>query len=240
MTKTFRAAPLHVKLREALIERITSGEFKSGDILPNETELALQYDVSPGTVRRALDWLEEVRILRRRQGKGTFVNDPTNKEFVDRYERLRLADGSPISDEISTVKISEDKASAEELSRLALSPNALVRRTQRVRALNGVPYLVEYSVTPVALFPLAAHEKGVDHRLLELAKMFGVLLGRVDERISSEEASAEIAAILECKTGGPLLKLDRVVYTVGGSPAKWRVSFSHLNGHYYWTAVESH
>ena len=47
--------PLYLQLRDALAERIASGEWKPGDVIPNEVDLARELNVSPGTVRRSLD-----------------------------------------------------------------------------------------------------------------------------------------------------------------------------------------
>ena len=76
MPERFSIQPLYLQLRDALAERIASGEWKSGDIIPNEVDLARELGVSQGTVRRSLDLLESEHVVTRRQGRGTFVNDP--------------------------------------------------------------------------------------------------------------------------------------------------------------------
>ena len=52
-----------------------SGEWKPGSAIPNESDLAREFGVSAGTMRKALDLMEGEHLLTRRQGRGTFVND---------------------------------------------------------------------------------------------------------------------------------------------------------------------
>lgn len=58
---------------------LEAGEWGPGDAIPSESELALRFGVSQGTVRKAIDEMAAENLLVRRQGKGTFVathNDP--------------------------------------------------------------------------------------------------------------------------------------------------------------------
>ncbi|MBP3439517.1 MAG: GntR family transcriptional regulator [Sutterella sp.] len=61
------------KVGKEILSRITSGKWPAGYTLPSELELADLFDVSQGTVRRALRNLVDCGILIRQQGKGTFV-----------------------------------------------------------------------------------------------------------------------------------------------------------------------
>ena len=67
--------PLYLQTRDAVAERIAKGIWKTGFAIPNEGDLAREFGVSVGTVRKALGLLEEQHILNRQQGRGTFVND---------------------------------------------------------------------------------------------------------------------------------------------------------------------
>ena len=65
------------QLIDAIIENIKNGTYKAGDKLPTETELEATYNVSRITVRRAVKELCDKNILVKKQGKGTFVLDPS-------------------------------------------------------------------------------------------------------------------------------------------------------------------
>lgn len=67
------AQPLHVHIRDQFYGRIIAGELSPGDRLPTESQIMAQFNVSRGTVTRALRDLEQQGILSRRRGSGTFV-----------------------------------------------------------------------------------------------------------------------------------------------------------------------
>ena len=68
-----RDVPLYLQLRTLLQQRIASGEWGPGAMLPAEHVLCAEYGVSRGTLRQALADLEAMGLLRREQGRGTFV-----------------------------------------------------------------------------------------------------------------------------------------------------------------------
>jgi DNA-binding GntR family transcriptional regulator len=66
----------YVRVANALAARIAAGEFAPGARLPREQELATEYGVSYGTVRRAMDVLRERRLVITQWGKGNIVREP--------------------------------------------------------------------------------------------------------------------------------------------------------------------
>src|SRR6187402_855467 len=64
-------SPLYQQIRGLLLQRLETGEWKPGEAIPSEMELAARYRVSQGTVRKAVEALASEAILTRRQGKGT-------------------------------------------------------------------------------------------------------------------------------------------------------------------------
>ena len=73
-------------------DRISSEDFKIGDFIPSESQLSKHLNVSVGTVRKAIDKLENNNILHRYHGKGTCVKSNLLTMKNDfRAERLDLA-----------------------------------------------------------------------------------------------------------------------------------------------------
>jgi DNA-binding GntR family transcriptional regulator len=70
----FSRMPLYQQVRDSLVTRIQSGEWHAGQPIPNEGDLARAYNVSSGTMRKALDLMELQRFLVRKQGRGTFIS----------------------------------------------------------------------------------------------------------------------------------------------------------------------
>lgn len=65
--------PMWRQVQQDIQARISRGLLKPGDKLPSTAEMAGQYDTSPGTVRKAVDILIAMGVLRGHQGKGVFV-----------------------------------------------------------------------------------------------------------------------------------------------------------------------
>src|SRR5271168_4445206 len=83
---TFR--PLYQQIKTLITQSLDQGEWKPGEVIPSEIELARRFKVSQGTVRKAIDALAAENLLVRRQGRGTFV--ATHHEARAQFRFLRL------------------------------------------------------------------------------------------------------------------------------------------------------
>src|SRR5688572_3191558 len=90
MKKTAAPAyrPLYEQIKVLLTNSLVAGEWKPGEAIPSEMDLAARYRVSQGTVRKAIDELAAENILLRRQGKGTFVASHSEPSYQYRFLRM--------------------------------------------------------------------------------------------------------------------------------------------------------
>src|ERR1700744_6720371 len=86
-------SPLYQQIKALIRQGLETGEWKPGEIIPSEVELAARYKVSQGTVRKAIDELATDNLLVRRQGKGTFVATHAEEQIQYRFLRLAPDDG---------------------------------------------------------------------------------------------------------------------------------------------------
>ena len=88
-------SPLYQQIKALIMQSLQTGEWKPGEMIPSEMDLAARYKVSQGTVRKAIDELAAENLVARRQGKGTFVT--THYEDVVKFRFLRLVpdEGEP-------------------------------------------------------------------------------------------------------------------------------------------------
>ena len=82
-------SPLYQQIKTLIVRSLQAAEWKPGEAIPSEMELAARFKVSQGTVRKAIDELAIENLLVRRQGKGTFV--ATHAEQKVQFRFLRLA-----------------------------------------------------------------------------------------------------------------------------------------------------
>src|SRR5215831_1351807 len=85
--------PLYEQIKILLTQSLVAGEWKPGESIPSEVDLAQRYRVSQGTVRKAIDELASEHILVRRQGKGTFVASHNEPAYQYRFLRVTPDDG---------------------------------------------------------------------------------------------------------------------------------------------------
>jgi len=216
-----------------MADRIATRAWKPGSALPNEGDLAREFGVSPGTARKALERLEQMRLITRRQGRGSFVCDLTSGELVDRFATIRRADGGSVAAGVRTVEIERVPATAEECARLCLAHGDPIYRVRRVLLAGDVPFMIENASMPAALFPGLEQQDTLAGQIALLARHFGVLVGRGSERIATERASREVSESLGVAEGAIVVVLDRVILALDGRPIEWRIGWCNLAGMHY-------
>jgi GntR family transcriptional regulator len=190
--------------------------------------------VSTGTVRKALEVLEAERLVARRQGKGTFVMEHGSDAVAARFGKLRRPDGRRLTTVVEPAAISEGTANAQECNRLHLDAGELVYRLHWFRSDGRHPLVVENATLPAALFPGLRDKNNIDGNLGNLARDYGILLGKAVERISlCAVPPPTVVEALGVPLGTPLMLLDRVLFTLDDRPVQWRMAYCHLSNGYY-------
>src|SRR5712671_4836781 len=169
--------PLYAQVRERLIERIRSGEWKPGQLIANEFEIAAEFGVSQGTARKAIGDLASEGLVVRRQGRGTFVVEHTPAHVLFRFFNLFDVDGTALVPDSRDTRSSLAQAGSGERKALGLEPNARVIRITRIRTRDGAPFISETIALPEALFPGLAEQAQMPNTLYDLfQKAYGVLV----------------------------------------------------------------
>lgn len=231
----FTIRPLYLQVRDMLVERIMSGQWKPGAAIANEVELSRELGVSVGTIRKALDVMEQERLITRRQGRGTYVNDHTKDSLATRFNRLRSDDGDCLTTTTLTSEMKSGRPTEEEVAKLQLAPGESVIRIRRIQVSDQQQrIMLEHVALPESRFPGLTTKKNASQRIVALAQQYGLLLRGASEKISVMNASAEVAEALAVEDGTPLLTMDRVVTAIDGAPVEWRFAQCHLaDGAYY-------
>ena len=226
--------PLYAKIRDRLVERIHLGQWKPGQLIPNEFEIAAEFGVSQGTARKAIGELAAEGLVLRRQGRGTFVVEHTPAHVLFRFFNIVDAAGSLVVPDSREASASLAEADAEECRVLGLERSARVIRIKRTRTREGAPFIVETIALPAALFPGLADRPEVHNTLYDqFQKEYGVLVMRTEDRLSAVAAEADVAAALGIAPGAPLLRIDRIAFGLDDAAVEWRVSLCRLDNAYY-------
>jgi GntR family transcriptional regulator len=226
--------PLYAKVREQLVERIRSGIWKPGQLIPSEFEIAAEFGVSQGTARKAIGALAAERLVMRQQGRGTFVVEHTPAHVLFRFFNMFDAAGELIIPDSRPTRPRVGRATSAEERALHLAAGAEVIRIDRVRTRAGIPFICETIRLPQELFPDLAQIAELPNTLYDLfQKTYGILLVRTEDRLSATAADADTAGVLSLVPGAPLLRIDRTAFGLDDRPIEWRVSLCHLQGAHY-------
>jgi GntR family transcriptional regulator len=224
---------LYLELSDLLAERIVSGGWRPGFALPSEHELASEYGVSSGTVRKALDALQADHLVRQCPGRGALVVEAQPGRNVMQLNDIRGHTGKRIDNVSELLSQTVDQATEDEQRELRLLPGEGVLRTRRLRKQHGAPFLYEETCLAISRFTDFQSDAASDYDILALAWRHGFHLPRASEKVSLANASSEVAALLEVQPGTTLLRLERLIFAASGDPIEWRVCLCHSTGKSY-------
>lgn len=226
--------PAYARLRDTLTARIARGDWTPDSPLPSESRLAREFDVSVGTVRKAVDGLVEEGLLERRQGSGTFLRGPSFSSSLFRFFAMRGADGAPASIPSSLV-LSRAVAPPPAEAAAALGTSDTIRIT-RLRSLSDQPVLYEELYIPADRFDgfTALEDSAFGPLLYPLYfERFGVLVKRASDEVSFDTAAQGVAQHLQINPGSPLAVIRRTAFDVEDRPVEWRIASGSATGFRY-------
>src|SRR6202171_1701992 len=116
--------PLYEQIKILLTQSLVAGEWKPGEAIPSEIELAARFRVSQGTVRKAIDELASENILLRRQGKGTFVASHNEPAYQYRFRRVTPDSGEKLNPQHQFFGLERGKAAGDVAHPVGLKPGA--------------------------------------------------------------------------------------------------------------------
>ena len=236
-------SPLYQQIKGLILQSLQSGEWKPGEAIPSEMELAARFRVSQGTVRKAIDELSADNLVVRRQGKGTFVATHAERQVQYRFLKLQPDNGDTQSEGPAARTIIDCKrlrASAEVARALSLRTGDSVHQLRRVLSFSGIPTILEDLWLPGTPFKGLTAERLSSHQGAMYAMFeteFGVRMVRADESIRAVTPDVDQATLLSVTTTTPLLSVERVAYTYNDTPMELRRGLYRTDTHHYRNAL---
>lgn len=218
-------SPLYRQIKSLIVQALESGEWRPGEAIPSEQELAARFGVSQGTVRKAVDELAAENVLVRKQGKGTFVVSHHDPRQFFRFLRLVPGDGSLTQPQSVPLDCWRAKAGQEAARVLQIPVGDPIIILRRVLKFSGKPVVLDEIYLPGEVFEGLTLDtlkewKGSLYSFFETR--FGVRMLRAEEHIRAVAADRMAAETLGVKEGTPLLSVERVTYTYNDRPVEWR------------------
>ena len=232
-------SPLYQQIKVLILQSLQGGEWKPGDVIPSEMDLAARFRVSQGTVRKAIDELAAENLVVRRQGKGTFVATHAEQQVQYRFLRLLPDTGDASSEgprQRHFIECKRLRAPADIARALGLRSGDAVLHVRRVLSFQQVPTILEDLWLPAAPFKGLTAERlgsyrGPMYALFETE--FGVRMVRAEEKIRALAASEPACELLKVKAGEPLLSVERTAFTYNDLPMELRRGLYRTDTHHY-------
>ena len=232
-------SPLYQQIKQLILQGLQSGEWRPGELIPSETDLAARFGVSQGTVRKAIDELALDNLLLRRQGRGTYVATHAQRQVQHRFLRLHAdaaASGVSTPGQRHVIDCKKIRASAEVARALGLRTSDSVWQVQRVLSFDQVPVIFEALWLPATPFKGLSQERLASHQgplygLFE--STFGVRMVRAEEKFRAVLATPDAAQWLGVTPATPLLSVERVAYTYNDQAMEFRRGLYRTEHHHY-------
>ena len=219
--------PLHHQVFRDLKSALDAKEWRPGDRMPTERELAARYGCSLITVRHALGELVREGRIERTRGRGTFVLQPRIERdiagamsFSDEMQRRGLDPAT----RVVTARI--EPAGDAVAGSLGIAADAPVVYLERVRLGGGEPLLLEQARLPAERFPgLLAFD--LERRSLYdiLSERYATRIVRAREAVEPVVLKRREAELLDLPTRSLALQIDGVAFAADGSAVEAARSF---------------
>lgn len=226
--------PLYQQVAEYIKQLIVERRWQPGEMLPSEFKLADEFNVSQGTVRKALTLLTDTKIVSRRQGVGTFVSEHTAQDALFRFFPLQ-ADGK-----------GADLPKAELLSQEQLDPIETVQEALKITAKDKVAKLIRRRILdnefcmletiflPAKFFPSIEKREDIPHTLYHFYQTaYNQTVFKTRDSIKAVLATKTDAKSLGVEKGSPLLLVTRVTESIDGKLIEYRESKCRTDHYHY-------
>jgi GntR family transcriptional regulator len=219
-----------------MLNALEAGEWRPGQAITSEQELALRFSVSQGTVRKAIDEMAADNLLVRTQGKGPFVASHNDPRSLFRFLRLAPLDGDLEHPTSIPLDCWRAKAGQEASRILCIEVGAPIIILRRLLRFKTTPVVIDEIYLPGEVFQGLSMEllrdwHGSLYSLFETR--FGLRMIRAQERIRAVAADRSTSEVLQVSEGTPLLSVERVTYTYGDKPVEWRRGLYSTADHFY-------
>lgn len=219
--------PRYQRLRDHLAARIAAQEWRPGEAIPSEAELAASHGLSIGTVRKAIEQLAGEGLLDRRQGRGTYVRRARFNSSLFRFFRFQSESGERKVPQSRILHRKVVPAPTAAASALRIAEGEPVVNLSRLRLIDSTPLLAEEIWLEKARFAelLEVPVRDFGDLLYPLyEERCGQIVASADETLTVEKANALQARLLRRDPGDPLIVIERVAFDPERRPIEWRRS----------------
>jgi GntR family transcriptional regulator len=217
------------RLRDELLEEMTSSHWPPGTKLPTEGELVKRFGVSRATVREAVTSLVEAGYVTRRHGSGSYVAErrrmPHGLDSTLSYLAMIESAGAQAGMRVLDAVL--DQYSKLD-SPLQLSQGDMVLAVERVRTADDKPVIYSRDRIPARLLKADLDLENLHPSLFGLLRSSGHAADHATATLRAVASTSRTAKVLGIRRGKPLLYIEEIDYDRDGTPVmlsrEWHVS----------------
>lgn len=208
--------PLYHQLKRIIEDNIATKAWPPGYQLPTEQALCKQLDVSLITVRRAIHDLVKEGLLTRQQGRGTFVEISSGRNYL--LQMASLSDEGEFPHQLISFTI--EKAGTAIAKKMYLHRTDDIVKIVRMRIVNNKPIGLKYTYIPYAVCP------GFNEQFLRdnintltsaiLKNHYNVQISEANVCFSPHLANEYESGMLEVAKGSPIFVWERALSAPSG------------------------
>ncbi|MED4839209.1 GntR family transcriptional regulator [Weizmannia sp. CD-2023] len=220
---------LYIQLMNSIKEKIMNGEYKVGDKIMSEREMAELYGINRLTVRKAIKCLRQEGYLKAIQGKGTFV-----EKIPDLQDKVELGSGDvslSMSIRKGGLNSSRIVLSLKQIDAVGELKNAFPDSHQvyeliRLSFINGKPYAVQESYFPCSYFKETDRYDFANNSLYDYMDLHGHYPVRLTSDLQIRDVPDNYAPALEIKKGKKVFFFTYYGYDKEGHLVEYTLSYN--------------
>jgi len=217
------ATALHHQVFLVLRDRILSGMYPSGTLMPGEEKLSQIFRVSRVTVRAALATLAGNGLIERRQGVGTFVSTHIQPPRIHAPMSDLLAHIADVgrSTQVELLELASVGGPLHVRSLFNCEEDQVFQRAVRLRSMHNLPifYVVTYVPEDIARRFTRREMSGPSLYKLLRGEGFNFKAGK--QTVSAALADPTVADALDVEVGAPLLQIRRIHFNERMQPFEY-------------------
>lgn len=226
MSFSAKKKPLHQQIKEDLLKKIHSGDYKKNEIIPKEIDLAEQYHVSRPTVRQAVQSLVADGYLERKQRKGTIVKrNKINQEFthiIESYDSEMKRKGLKPKTKVLTFK--KENANLDICLNLNITEDEEVYKLVRLRYAETDPIVLVTTYLPVKMLPELLEINFSERKLYDALTELDFPITSIVRKLEVIKADETTSDLLDITEEDPIFYFHSVGYTNNRIPIEYSIS----------------
>lgn len=232
---------IYQTIAKEITDSVSSGEYVKGQRLPSEIDLALQFDVSRLTIRKAINLLIDTKVLYKQENKGTYVMShqklASGESGLQGFNEVAISKGKkPKTELLETHQLEFDQTIWQLLE---AQEDEQVIVVKRVRYLDDVPMTFEELYLRQKYLPKELTDNAFSGSIFDLFEQ-KVAIAYSHQEIEAVLVDDKLSDIFDISQGQPMFKVKSTVYTVSGLPIIYDISHYRSDEYVFATTLIRH